>query len=220
MILYHFTSTDNIVSILIHGLKPRRKKLKNTDVIFNQPVVWLTTEAHPNFGIVGSADRMGLRITVDLAPNSQLKSWPEWLKFMKVTPDLMRGMRIEHPEINFDLWYVYQGIISPDRIIELTTNDGRTITSTIDGLDSSDPATIAYKATLERLSIPIVSSHAESSPQEPQSPKIGRNEPCPCGSGKKYKRCHGQAASETQTPASHDLLSLGETPKARNPWQL
>src|SRR5262249_40907366 len=21
--------------------------------------------------------------------------------------------------------------------------------------------------------------------------KIGRNEPCPCGSGKKYKRCHG-----------------------------
>jgi preprotein translocase subunit SecA len=24
--------------------------------------------------------------------------------------------------------------------------------------------------------------------------KIGRNEPCPCGSGKKYKKCHGQAA--------------------------
>ena len=23
--------------------------------------------------------------------------------------------------------------------------------------------------------------------------KIGRNEPCPCGSGKKYKNCHGQA---------------------------
>ncbi len=23
------------------------------------------------------------------------------------------------------------------------------------------------------------------------SPKVGRNEPCPCGSGKKYKQCHG-----------------------------
>ncbi|MFC1935150.1 SEC-C metal-binding domain-containing protein [Chloroflexota bacterium] len=22
--------------------------------------------------------------------------------------------------------------------------------------------------------------------------KIGRNEKCPCGSGKKYKKCHGQ----------------------------
>ena len=25
-------------------------------------------------------------------------------------------------------------------------------------------------------------------------PKVGRNQPCPCGSGKKYKRCHGQGA--------------------------
>ncbi|MBR6639663.1 MAG: SEC-C domain-containing protein, partial [Muribaculaceae bacterium] len=23
-------------------------------------------------------------------------------------------------------------------------------------------------------------------------PKIGRNDPCPCGSGKKYKACHGK----------------------------
>ena len=22
--------------------------------------------------------------------------------------------------------------------------------------------------------------------------KVGRNEPCPCGSGKKYKHCHGK----------------------------
>jgi preprotein translocase subunit SecA len=27
-----------------------------------------------------------------------------------------------------------------------------------------------------------------------QSPKIGRNAPCPCGSGKKYKQCHGKLA--------------------------
>jgi preprotein translocase subunit SecA len=25
-------------------------------------------------------------------------------------------------------------------------------------------------------------------------PKVGRNDPCPCGSGKKYKKCHGAAA--------------------------
>ena len=25
-----------------------------------------------------------------------------------------------------------------------------------------------------------------------QQPKVGRNDPCPCGSGKKYKNCHGQ----------------------------
>jgi preprotein translocase subunit SecA len=25
-------------------------------------------------------------------------------------------------------------------------------------------------------------------------PKIGRNDPCPCGSGKKFKACHGKDA--------------------------
>ena len=23
--------------------------------------------------------------------------------------------------------------------------------------------------------------------------KVGRNDPCPCGSGKKYKKCHGRS---------------------------
>jgi len=27
-----------------------------------------------------------------------------------------------------------------------------------------------------------------------EEPKVGRNDPCPCGSGKKYKKCHGQSA--------------------------
>ena len=27
-----------------------------------------------------------------------------------------------------------------------------------------------------------------------QQPKVGRNDPCPCGSGKKYKHCHGRIA--------------------------
>jgi preprotein translocase subunit SecA len=29
-------------------------------------------------------------------------------------------------------------------------------------------------------------------PQERAMPKVGRNDPCPCGSGKKYKHCHGK----------------------------
>src|SRR5258706_2436447 len=28
----------------------------------------------------------------------------------------------------------------------------------------------------------------------PDEPKVGRNDPCPCGSGKKYKKCHGAQA--------------------------
>jgi preprotein translocase subunit SecA len=35
----------------------------------------------------------------------------------------------------------------------------------------------------------------EHTPLEPitrEEPKVGRNDPCPCGSGLKYKKCHGK----------------------------
>jgi preprotein translocase subunit SecA len=35
----------------------------------------------------------------------------------------------------------------------------------------------------------------EAAPAQPvmrETPKVGRNDPCPCGSGKKYKHCHGK----------------------------
>jgi preprotein translocase subunit SecA len=36
-------------------------------------------------------------------------------------------------------------------------------------------------------------------PRQPVQPvrvekKVGRNDPCPCGSGKKFKQCHGKDA--------------------------
>ncbi len=36
------------------------------------------------------------------------------------------------------------------------------------------------------------SETAGQQPAQRQLPKVGRNDPCPCGSGKKYKHCHGQ----------------------------
>jgi preprotein translocase subunit SecA len=44
----------------------------------------------------------------------------------------------------------------------------------------------------------ILSHGAENAAGGPMAPakregeKVGRNDPCPCGSGKKYKRCHGK----------------------------
>ena len=38
------------------------------------------------------------------------------------------------------------------------------------------------------------SAQQAEAPQQPMvrdAPKVGRNDPCPCGSGKKYKQCHG-----------------------------
>ena len=38
------------------------------------------------------------------------------------------------------------------------------------------------------------SAHATAEPFGDNVPKVGRNDPCPCGSGKKYKQCHGKIA--------------------------
>jgi uncharacterized protein YecA (UPF0149 family) len=32
---------------------------------------------------------------------------------------------------------------------------------------------------------------AKPAGQKRAEAKVGRNDPCPCGSGKKYKKCHG-----------------------------
>ena len=35
---------------------------------------------------------------------------------------------------------------------------------------------------------------AKKKPVKRELKKVGRNDPCPCGSGKKYKNCHGREA--------------------------
>jgi tetratricopeptide (TPR) repeat protein len=56
-----------------------------------------------------------------------------------------------------------------------------------------------------------------------QTKKVGRNDPCPCGSGKKYKKCCGRELTpESQLPPfdrriiERDLLALKQTMEGKN----
>jgi len=51
------------------------------------------------------------------------------------------------------------------------------------GGTSEAPAAPAPAAE-EEIKLPAVTIRRET-------PKVGRNDPCPCGSGKKFKNCHG-----------------------------
>ena len=49
----------------------------------------------------------------------------------------------------------------------------------------------------EELLAPTATEERDGSLKSPMvnaMPKVGRNDPCPCGSGKKYKQCHGKLA--------------------------
>jgi len=49
-----------------------------------------------------------------------------------------------------------------------------------------------YSAKLSEVHAPQAESAPAAQPFVREAPKVGRNEPCPCGSGKKYKKCCGK----------------------------
>ncbi|WP_237057675.1 preprotein translocase subunit SecA [Microbulbifer sediminum] len=53
----------------------------------------------------------------------------------------------------------------------------------------------------EASAIPQDAEASEAAAPEParRGPKVGRNDPCPCGSGKKFKQCHGKLTSSAQS---------------------
>ena len=66
----------------------------------------------------------------------------------------------------------------------------------VDQLAASQPADQDMQFIHASASAPQPQAGRPATPaQKPvvrQTPKVGRNDPCPCGSGKKYKKCHGQ----------------------------
>lgn len=63
------------------------------------------------------------------------------------------------------------------------------------------PAPVKNDLANLKLSRPDYTSSSTGSPEQQEQPKaqpirvdkkVGRNDPCPCGSGKKYKQCHGK----------------------------
>ncbi|MGH9469826.1 MAG: SEC-C metal-binding domain-containing protein, partial [Terriglobia bacterium] len=54
----------------------------------------------------------------------------------------------------------------------------------------------------EQAEMQMVGAGAVEKPKQVvrRSEKVGRNDPCPCGSGKKYKKCHGATAPAASAP--------------------
>ena len=77
---------------------------------------------------------------------------------------------------------------------ELTENIQRDIVRTLFNIKiikeqkESDPKR-------EQVAKAMFTNKDDSAVKEPvrrKTAKVGRNDPCPCGSGKKYKHCHGK----------------------------
>jgi preprotein translocase subunit SecA len=51
---------------------------------------------------------------------------------------------------------------------------------------------VTYTAPTETGEAQTTAGPASNAARSGDVPRAGRNDPCPCGSGKKYKHCHGR----------------------------
>jgi tetratricopeptide (TPR) repeat protein len=100
----------------------------------------------------------------------------------------------DHPNVANDLWNLAELLFVTNRLVEAEPLYRRAlaIDEASHGPDHAD--TLARKRGL------LVLAELNNSTRESKSlitpGRVGRNQPCPCGSGKKYKRCHGSPASQ------------------------
>ncbi|MGA9145512.1 MAG: preprotein translocase subunit SecA [Candidatus Acidiferrales bacterium] len=64
------------------------------------------------------------------------------------------------------------------------------------GLATFSPAEMERRQRRQQAQMQFQTGAAQAEPPKPvrAAAKVGRNDPCPCGSGKKYKKCHGTEA--------------------------
>ena len=65
--------------------------------------------------------------------------------------------------------------------------------SEVDGQEADDAAQPRASARPAR---PVARPQPAAEPVRRETPKIGRNDLCPCGSGEKFKKCHGAALED------------------------
>jgi uncharacterized protein len=80
------------------------------------------------------------------------------------------------------------------RHLPAETDEEREVVATLDReypLSTLDDAIEEMVTTVAELSDLTRDARYKVETVKRETPKVGRNDPCPCGSGKKFKQCHG-----------------------------
>ena len=90
-----------------------------------------------------------------------------------------------------------RGIAGRDPLVEYQVEAFEMFQSMTEGIKEEFARYIFHAQVVEveeRLPLRVVESSGDEEParaEQRHKDKVGRNDPCPCGSGKKYKKCHG-----------------------------
>ena len=78
-------------------------------------------------------------------------------------------------------------------------------------------AEVAYQVQAQSAGYQVVKHgrQGQGRGSAPDAPRSGRNDPCPCGSGKKYKQCHGRADAAAAKATTNGQPSGGKKKRRR-----
>jgi len=84
-------------------------------------------------------------------------------------------------------------IRSEEEVAAMEAEERRRAEAAARAMQFQHPETGSYSADEEAAEVAAAQGGPRTATVRNPGPPIGRNDPCPCGSGKKYKHCHGQA---------------------------
>jgi hypothetical protein len=130
------------------------------------------------------------------------EAWPYWLYFCNLDGDTLRSMVMcclpDVSTMQVDGENKVAITFDPLDVLNFIKHDFMPMNAMCDRGQMSERGIYdRSKAVFEHFGLPFDAEPPDSASSvaphpAPGQPKIGRNDPCPCGSGKKYKKCHGR----------------------------
>jgi preprotein translocase subunit SecA len=122
----------------------------------------------------------------------------EWRDYLTAMDDLRREIgltalgqrdpKVEYKRRSYEMFTDMRGNIDKD----IGDRFFRQIANHVAFVERQQ-AEVAYKLQAQSAGYQVVSHESGRSGVRRATVKVGRNDPCPCGSGKKYKHCHGRS---------------------------
>jgi preprotein translocase subunit SecA len=120
-----------------------------------------------------------------------------WIEHLTAMDEMRQGIGLQaYAQIDPLVAYKRESF---DMFNQLLANIRHGVTRAIYHVQLAPAAPPPRPASPPKMKVNVTDDDAPSNgsaggARRPVMRKVGRNDPCPCGSGKKYKRCHGQAA--------------------------
>jgi preprotein translocase subunit SecA len=99
-----------------------------------------------------------------------------------------RDPLVEYQKEGFDLFVAMMEAVKEEMVGYLFNVEVK--------ISSEDPNAIEAKGVTPKLTPQVLKYSSGDQGSGSSGPQVTRNEPCPCGSGKKYKRCHGDPRNQ------------------------